>query len=282
MPHIQLPEGLPGIRGPMAFRPETARPLSDLAQVLLHDAHSLSRGERELIATYVSFLNDCHYCQTSHGAIAAYHCQGDDELVRQVKQDFESAPVSEKLKALLAEAGYAIHAYDLRGHGRSPGERTLVKSFREHLDDLDRFLAVLQAEDPRPPFLFGHSMGGLIAALYVTTRRRPLAGVILSGPALGPVPWSARVLSPVTALAAKASPNFGMRQLDAATVSRDPEVVAAYAADPLVYHGKMPAGTLAAVGRAGIPGLGSSQLLLFLAGALILAGMATMRILRKR
>lgn len=105
MPHIQLPEGLPGIRGPMAFRPETARPLSDLAQVLLHDAHSLSRGERELIATYVSFLNDCHYCQTSHGAIAAYHCQGDDELVRQVKQDFESAPVSEKLKALLAIAG---------------------------------------------------------------------------------------------------------------------------------------------------------------------------------
>jgi alpha-beta hydrolase superfamily lysophospholipase len=150
----------------------------------------------------------------------------------------------------LAEAGYAVHAYDLRGHGRSPGDRTLVKSFREHLDDLDRFLAVLHADDPRPPFLVGHSMGGLIAALYVTTRTRPLAGVILSGPALGPVPWSARLLSPVTALAAKASPGFGMRQLDAATVSRDPEVVAAYASDPLVYHGKMPAATTSAATRA--------------------------------
>lgn len=105
MPHIKLPEGLPGIRGPMAFRPETARPLSDLAQVLLHNSHSLPRGERELIATYVSFLNDCFYCQTSHGAIAAYHLQGDDELVRQVKRDFETAAIPEKLKARLAIAG---------------------------------------------------------------------------------------------------------------------------------------------------------------------------------
>jgi len=71
MPHIKLPEGLPGIRGAMAFRPETARPLNDLVETLLHSPNSLTAGERELIATYVSYLNDCHYCQSIHGAIAA-------------------------------------------------------------------------------------------------------------------------------------------------------------------------------------------------------------------
>jgi uncharacterized peroxidase-related enzyme len=101
MAHISLPEGLPGIRGPMAFRPETAKPLSELAQVLLHDAHSLTRGERELIATYVSTLNNCFYCRTSHGAIAAHHLNGDEKLVQQVMNDFRSAPISEKLKTLL-------------------------------------------------------------------------------------------------------------------------------------------------------------------------------------
>jgi uncharacterized peroxidase-related enzyme len=105
MSHIQLPEDLPGIRGLFAFRPETAQPMSKLADVLLHDPHSLTAGERELIATYVSSLNDCHYCQTSHGAIAACHLGGDEDLVLQVKRDFENAPVSDKLKALLAIAG---------------------------------------------------------------------------------------------------------------------------------------------------------------------------------
>ena len=104
MSHIQLPEGLPGIRGLFAFRPETAQPMSKLADVLLHEPHTLTPGERELIATYVSSRNDCHYCQSSHGAIAAWHL-GDEALVLLVKRDFESAPISEKLKALLAIAG---------------------------------------------------------------------------------------------------------------------------------------------------------------------------------
>jgi uncharacterized peroxidase-related enzyme len=105
MPHIRLPEDLPGIRGAMAFRPETARPLNELVEVLLHGPHTLTPGERELIATYVSARNDCHYCQSVHGAVAAAHLGGDEELVRAVKGDFEHAPVSAKLKALLAIAG---------------------------------------------------------------------------------------------------------------------------------------------------------------------------------
>ena len=104
MPHIVLPENQPGIRGAMAFRPETARPLNDLVEVLLRGPNSLSPGERELIATYVSYLNDCHYCQSIHGAIAAAHLDGDEELVRRVKADFQYADISEKLKALLVIA----------------------------------------------------------------------------------------------------------------------------------------------------------------------------------
>jgi len=104
MPHIQLPEGLPGIRGAMAFRPETARPLNDLVERLLHGPNSLTAGERELIATYVSYLNDCHYCQSIHGAIAAASLNGDEELVKRVKADFQHAAISEKLKALLTIA----------------------------------------------------------------------------------------------------------------------------------------------------------------------------------
>jgi uncharacterized peroxidase-related enzyme len=105
MAHIQLPEGLQGIRAAMAFRPETAKPLNDLAEILLHAPNSLTPGERELIATYVSSQNDCYFCQTVHGAIAAAHLEGDEELVRCVKTDFLHADISEKLKALLAIAG---------------------------------------------------------------------------------------------------------------------------------------------------------------------------------
>src|SRR5580693_7831740 len=105
MPHIPLPEGLPGIRGPFAFRPETAKPMCELAEILLHTPGTLSPADPELIATYVSSQNDCYYCQTSHGSIAAHHLGGDEELVLQVKRDFEHAAISDKLKALLAIAG---------------------------------------------------------------------------------------------------------------------------------------------------------------------------------
>src|ERR1700759_1119033 len=104
MAHIDLRPDLPGIRGPMAFRPETAKPLNELVDVLLRGPHTLSPGERELIATYVSSENDCRYCQTIHGAIAAHHLQ-NEPLVMNVKADFEGAAVSAKLKALLNIAG---------------------------------------------------------------------------------------------------------------------------------------------------------------------------------
>ncbi len=104
MPHIELPAGLPGISAGFAFRPETAKPMRELAHVLLHQPNSLTAGERELIATYVSARNDCHFCQASHGAAAACHL-GDESVVEKVKANFRDAPVSDKLKALLVIAG---------------------------------------------------------------------------------------------------------------------------------------------------------------------------------
>ncbi len=105
MPHIALPSGQIGIRGAMAFRPDTARPLNELVEILLTGPSTLTKGERELIATYVSSRNCTHFCESIHGAIAAAHLGGDEALVKQVKTDFTKANITAKLKALLAIAG---------------------------------------------------------------------------------------------------------------------------------------------------------------------------------
>ncbi len=104
MAHITLPEGLPGIRGPMAFRPETSKPLNELAEVLLRADNSLSRGDRELIATYVSYLNDCFFCQNAHGGLAQHYLACDMRFIDNVKLNYLAAPIADKLKSLLAIA----------------------------------------------------------------------------------------------------------------------------------------------------------------------------------
>lgn len=105
MPHINLDNDLPGMRGLLAYRPDTAAPLGELADILLRSSDSLSRADRELIGTYVSELNHCFYCAESHAQIAVCYLGGDTGTVDQVRHDFRNAPVSEKLKALLVLAG---------------------------------------------------------------------------------------------------------------------------------------------------------------------------------
>jgi uncharacterized peroxidase-related enzyme len=105
MPYIDVDINLPGIRSLMAFRPETAEPLSALAEILMRDTTGLSPTERELIGTYVSFLNDCFYCNHSHGEIAVCYLNGDRGLVDAVRRNYKEAPISEKLKSLLQIAG---------------------------------------------------------------------------------------------------------------------------------------------------------------------------------
>ncbi len=92
------------MRSAMAYSPETAAPMGVLAEILLRSNDGLSCAERELIGTYVSYLNDCFYCNHSHGAIACIYLDGDNELVEQVRKDYSKAPITDKLKALLAIA----------------------------------------------------------------------------------------------------------------------------------------------------------------------------------
>ena len=104
MAHITLPEGAPGIVGPMIAYPQTQKHLSVLAEALLRGASSLTSAERALIASYVSSGNECYFCTQSHAAAARVHFKADSGLVDQVLADLNAAPVSPKLKALLTIA----------------------------------------------------------------------------------------------------------------------------------------------------------------------------------
>ena len=126
MPHIDLEPGVPGIRSAMEFRPETARPLLELAETLLRNDNTLSRGERELIAAYVSNLNRCEFCHASHRAFAGAQLEAGTDLVDQVSADLATAPVSDKLRALLqiarkvVEGGLSVLPEDV-GRARGAG-----------------------------------------------------------------------------------------------------------------------------------------------------------------
>jgi len=105
MAHINVPEGVPGIRSLVMFRPESGKYLYDLAQVLLRGESPLTEAERELIAAYVSFRNDCMFCWSSHAA--ASRCLYGDEknIVDEVLKDMQHANVTDKMKSLLNIAG---------------------------------------------------------------------------------------------------------------------------------------------------------------------------------
>jgi len=105
MPHIALPTDLPGISSAMAFRPETAVHLRALAETLLRGPNSLTSAEREAIAAFVSLRNDCTFCYLSHRAACAHNMRGDYEFVDTVTSGTGHAPVSPRLRALLAIAG---------------------------------------------------------------------------------------------------------------------------------------------------------------------------------
>ena len=139
MPHIDFKNDFPGIRAALAYRPETAEPLGVLAEILLRDDEGLSRAERELIATYVSYLNDCFYCHHSHGEIACIYLDGDKQLVDQVKKDFDKAAISEKLKSLLAIAA------KVQKGGKFVTEEDIEKAKQNGATDIDIHDTVLIA-----------------------------------------------------------------------------------------------------------------------------------------
>ena len=140
MPHIELGNDLPGIQGLLAYQPETAEPLTRLAQVLLRGDSTLSQGERELIAAFVSSANECAYCTGSHGATAAQLLPGGAEQVEQTLAGAAGdAPVSPKLRALLEIAGL------VRVDGRLVTEAAVARARAEGATDREIHDTVLIA-----------------------------------------------------------------------------------------------------------------------------------------
>lgn len=105
MAHINVPEGVPGIRSLVMFRPETGKHLYELAQVLLRDPSPLTAAERELIATHVSARNNCTFCMNSHAAAARELYEGSREVVDCVIHGHDTKLLSDKMKTLLNIAG---------------------------------------------------------------------------------------------------------------------------------------------------------------------------------
>jgi acylglycerol lipase len=146
--------------------------------------------------------------------------------------------------------GYAVYAIDHRGHGRSAGDRAVIDRMSHAVEDLHTLVERVKKENPdRPLVLLGHSMGGCVALAYTAAHEDALDALVLSGPlavleAASPVQRIAgRVLSVV-------APSLGVVAIDSSAVSRDPEVVKDYDADPLNYHGKLPARTVTELARA--------------------------------
>jgi alpha-beta hydrolase superfamily lysophospholipase len=141
------------------------------------------------------------------------------------------------------EGGLITYALDHRGHGRSGGKRVYLKDMSEYTDDFHHLVGIATAAHPElKRVVLGHSMGGGIVFAYGVEHPDDYAAMVLSGPAV----YAQDAVSPVMITVAKVVgsvlPGLPVENLPADAVSRDPEVVAAYEADPLVHHGKLPAG----------------------------------------
>jgi acylglycerol lipase len=148
----------------------------------------------------------------------------------------------------LADAGYAVHALDLRGHGKSDGKRTYVKSYDEYQRDILQFRRLVELRHPGLPlFVLGHSMGGNLALGHVLDHQAGVHAMVLSAPALAPGTSLSPTKIKLAKLVGKIAPGLRPEKLSADAISRDPAVVAAYVADPLVFNGKVTAGAAAAL-----------------------------------
>lgn len=140
----------------------------------------------------------------------------------------------------LVPQGYAVYGFDLRGHGRSEGLRGYVERFSYFIDDLDAFLGVIRNKhDDAKIFIVGHSVGGMIAAVYAVSHQSELAGLILSAPTLKPGSSVTRLDILMARVLSVLLPKKGIAVIDASAISRDKTVVEAYISDTLVYRGKI-------------------------------------------
>ena len=151
-----------------------------------------------------------------------------------------------ELAAAAVQSGFSVHAFDLRGHGRSGGKRAYVNKFSDLVDDLNIFVKQLKSQNPGVPiFAFGHSMGGTTITLACVNHVIDFQGVILSAPALVPVEGISTLLIKITGILGKITPNLPLMNLPNRQFSRDPIIVKAMAADPYIYNKKGPVRTAA-------------------------------------
>lgn len=140
----------------------------------------------------------------------------------------------------LTDAGYAVYAIDHWGHGKSDGTPGFVPRFSAFTDGMAELLTLVEVNHgDTPRLLLGHSMGGLIATLFLIDRQSAFVAAALSGPAIVPGAPPSRFTIWISRFLSRFFPRLGVLALDAQGVSRDPAVVAAYLADPLVYTGKI-------------------------------------------
>jgi alpha-beta hydrolase superfamily lysophospholipase len=143
------------------------------------------------------------------------------------------------------DAGYGVATFDHRGHGRSGGPRARVSDISQLSADLALYRAEVATRFDQPQILLGHSVGGAVVLHHLQQDHPPVKAVVLSAPYIrnaAPVSAPLKFLSPIIGRVVPAAPTV---KLDANSVSRDPAVVSAYENDPLVFHGKIPAGTAA-------------------------------------
>lgn len=144
----------------------------------------------------------------------------------------------------LVDAGCATYAIDHRGHGKSGGPRTLIDRFANAVEDIDQLIDLACEAHPRKSvFLLGHSMGGALSLSYTLRNPGKLKALILSGPAVA-LDGAPPMMKPIAKILSGLAPKLGMFAIDPSLVSRDKDMVAAYASDPLNAHGKVPARTL--------------------------------------
>lgn len=148
-----------------------------------------------------------------------------------------------------AQHGFATYTFDLRGHGKSPGEpRAYINSIDEHLSDTDAFLnQVRAAAGAAPIYLMGHSMGGGIVTLYSITRQPKIAGLIVSSGALKPAEGTSPLLIAASGIISKLAPKMHAMKLNGNALTRDPEMMKKALNDPLNYYAGVPARTGAEV-----------------------------------
>jgi acylglycerol lipase len=145
------------------------------------------------------------------------------------------------LAEALRQRGYVFYGWDLRGHGRSDGDRAWVETFGQFTADLNVVVAEARRECPGlPVFLLGNSMGGAIAATYLLEAPRDVAGVIFSAPAFQVGGHVFPLLRRFAGLLSRLWPRLRLFRVRAGRMSRDPAVVADFQSDPLVFHGRFP------------------------------------------